>query len=217
MKTDTNKGEAGYIIYLAIGFIVLSTVLVASVGERLSVVFVSEVREEHEQELLAEADGAAQRGFNVLLTAAANIVIPPIDETETPPDPETEKSPGPGTEKPPDPRTETPPDPVTEIPPDSEEELPTGPTTIVLPEDATDRHLQTDRTLCLADKVPDPSAFVSSRRRVRGRLITRYFIREDEDTYKVIGCAIRRGKSRQTMGEWRFSYPVFSLQRLRQY
>ena len=152
------KSEEGFAIYLAMGFIVLMTTLVASVGDFLNIALLREARTESGQALLLAADGATQQGLAALIATSG-----------------------------------------------------------VLPSDATDPDIATDRATCLQGKVAFPTDYVGSTRRVTGDFSTRYFMREGGGLYRIFGCALQGDKSRQTVGEWLYAPPDFLLQRARQY
>lgn len=68
---ETARGthpEHGFALYLAIGFVVLITVLVGSVGNRLNTAIIAELRQSDSRKLLDEAETALSEGWDYVFT-----------------------------------------------------------------------------------------------------------------------------------------------------
>lgn len=64
----TANPEQGFALYMAIGFIVLITVLAGSVGNRLNMAIIAELRQSESQKLLVEAETALSQGWDYVYT-----------------------------------------------------------------------------------------------------------------------------------------------------
>ena len=63
-----NCGEEGFALYMAIGFIVLITVLAGSVGNRINTTIVSELRQSDSKKVLTQAETALSEGWDRVFT-----------------------------------------------------------------------------------------------------------------------------------------------------
>ena len=64
----TANPEQGFALYMAIGFIVLITVLAGSVGNNLNTAIVAELRQSESRNLLQEAETALSQGWDYVFT-----------------------------------------------------------------------------------------------------------------------------------------------------
>lgn len=63
-----SNSEQGFALYMAIGFIVLITVLAGSVGNTLNTAIIAELRQSDSRELLYEAETALSQGWDYVFT-----------------------------------------------------------------------------------------------------------------------------------------------------
>lgn len=67
-NTKRQNGEEGFALYMAIGFVVLITVLAGSVGNRLNTAIVAELRQSDSRKLVEHAETALSQGWDYVFT-----------------------------------------------------------------------------------------------------------------------------------------------------
>ena len=71
MRQDMNQNQDGFALYLAIGFIVLISVLAGSVGTRLNIASLSEARQTDRRLALDDAEASLGQAWGTLSTQFA--------------------------------------------------------------------------------------------------------------------------------------------------
>lgn len=81
-KPKRDKGEAGFALYLAMGFIVLMSILVSGVGDRLNIATLNDARHTDTTALSLAAQNGVQLGWAKLQTLAPGTISLPADATD---------------------------------------------------------------------------------------------------------------------------------------
>tara|TARA_E500000178_G_scaffold333452_1_gene368458 strand:+ start:196 stop:699 length:504 start_codon:yes stop_codon:yes gene_type:complete len=81
---DSQKtGQAGFALYLAMGFIVLMSILVSNVGDRLNIATLNDARRTDTTALSLAAQGGVQRGWAKLESLAPGAISLPVNAVDT--------------------------------------------------------------------------------------------------------------------------------------